>query len=552
MRMKPLAKQMLPMIVGACLLAACASATTVETTSTEQTGRPAPADGGHLTIAIDSGFIGFDPNVTPAAQDARILRQVFDTLLDAGPDGELLPWLATTWTASDDGLQYDFTLRQDVSFHDGTPFNAAAVCFNFDRIADPETVSRNAISLLGPYESCMATSEFDVRVRLSDTFAPFLPGLTSPFMGLNSPTAVAATTAAEYNLAPVGTGPFAITAYTPGDSVELARNDAYAWPSPASEHSGPALLESITVKIVPDSTVRIGSLRGGNVQIASGVPETDAATIAADPALAYIAQEQSGAPFQIHLNTASGPFADLAVRKAAAAALDIDSTLEALYAGAGTRAWGPLTPSTTGYDPSLEGSQKYDPAAAARLLDEAGWLMGEDGVRVKDGERLAVTYLEQTPNREKRQDFARFFEANLQEAGFEVNLVFETATSLLTRAQSAEYDIMGLSLVHIDPNVLYQIYDASFIPREGFSGFNYSRTDDGAIGAALAAGRAASDAATREAAYAQIQRAVVDEVRSIPIYEPKYTLAVGGVAGIRFDLQGYPVYYDAFLADFGA
>jgi len=201
-------------VIGVLALAACSgSGSGAAASSSNKT----PVNGGSATFAVDSIFTGFDPNVTPAAQDARVLRQVFDSLLYLDKSGHVQPWLATKWGVSQDGLTYTFTLRSDVKFQDGTPFNGAAVCFNLNRIKAPATASVYAIGLIGPYASCQAPNTTTAVVTLATPYAPFLNNLTSPFMGINSPTAAAAKAPADYTLAPIGSGPFKITKYTPGD-----------------------------------------------------------------------------------------------------------------------------------------------------------------------------------------------------------------------------------------------------------------------------------------------------------------------------------------------
>lgn len=506
-----------------------------------------PVPGGEATFAVDSPFLGFDPNVTPAAQDARVMRQVFDSMLYLDDSGEIQPWLATDWEVSDDGLTYTFTVREDVTFQDGTAFDAAAVCFNLDRIKNPETGSIYAIGLIGPYDSCDAPDARTAVVKLSAPYAPFLNQLTSPFMGMNSPTAAAAAEPADYTLAPVGTGPYSLASYTPNDRVVLERNEDYDWAPDNAGHSGPAYLETLTFQIVPDATVRMGSVRNASLQGASGVPAEEATAIEADPSLEMTTRQQSGAPYQLHLNTSRPPFDDPAVREAARAALDIDAAVKALYVGVIDRAWGPLAPTTIGYNKGLEGSFEFDPDAAAAALEKAGWVEGPDGVREHDGERLAITYLEGTPNREKRQDFATFFEANLEDVGFDVETVFEQVGPLQTRQQAGDYDIMGLSLVAVDPNAMYQMYDPAFIPEPGRTGFNISHTDDPALTDLLTQGQTTLDATARADVYAEAQAAVVDQVRSIAVYVPTYTVVLNGLTGLRFDAEGYPVFYDAFL-----
>ncbi|MFD1717267.1 ABC transporter substrate-binding protein [Georgenia deserti] len=509
----------------------------------------APVEGGSMTFAVDSPFLGFDPNVTPAAQDARVIRQVFDNLLYLDENRELQPWLATDWAVSEDGLTYTFTVREDVTFHDGTAFDADAVCYNLDRIKDPDTASIYAIGLIGPYESCEAPDATTAVVTMSAPYAPFLNNLTSPFLGLNSPAAAESTTPEDYTLAPVGSGPFRIESYTPNDRVVLSRYDDYDWAPGNAEHSGPAHLEEMTFQIVADSTVRMGSVRGGEVNGISAVPEEEVAAVENDPNLMYVATTQSGAPYQLHFNTADGPFEDQAVRQAARAALDIDSAVEALYMGARERAWGPLSPPTIDYDESVEGSFDFDPAAAAQLLEDAGWSEGADGVRTKGGERLEIVYAEGSPNREKRQDLATFFEENLEAVGFDVEVLFEQTAQLQTRQQEGAYDVLGLSLVAVDPNVLFQMYDPAFQPQPGQSGFNFSRTDVPEITEALATGQEATDDAARADAYQRVQQQVIEEARSVGIYVPTYSVALNGLEGLRFDAEGYPIYYDAYLSE---
>ncbi|MBK5250835.1 MAG: ATP-binding cassette domain-containing protein [Actinomycetales bacterium] len=260
------------------------------TPSEDSTGSAEAVEGGSAVFAVDSPFLGFDPNITPAAQDARVLRQVYDSLLYLDENRDLQPWLATEWEVSDDGLTYTFTLRDDVTFHDDTPFNGEAVCFNLDRIKAPETASIYAIGLIGPDASCEAPDETTAVVTLATPYAPFLNNLTSPFMGINSPTAAAAAAPADYTLAPTGSGPFEIASYTAGDRVELVRNEDYTWGLGNAEHTGAAYLEALTFQIIPDATVRMGSVRNGTVQAGSNVPETEVAAIEADTSLEFIGE----------------------------------------------------------------------------------------------------------------------------------------------------------------------------------------------------------------------------------------------------------------------
>lgn len=526
------------------LAAACSGAIDATTPA----GPPKP--GGSLTVAIDTGITGLDPNVAAAAQEARILRQLFDSLVATTPDGaKQVPWLASSWTISPDGKTYTFTLRDDVKFQDGTTFDASAVCFNLDRIADPATGSVFAIGAIGPYESCSASAPNTAVVTLSAPYAPFLANLSSPFLGMVSPTAVKTEGAQAFRLKPVGTGPFSFVSYTPNDRIVLKRNDSYAWGPANAGHTGPAYVQDLTFQIIPDATVRMGSLHSGTVQMVGNVPETQVAAVRADSTLHFYKQNQSGSPFQLHFNTTKAPWNDSALRKAIRSGFDVGSAVKSLYFGVYDRAWSPLSPTTNGYDKATENSWPFDANAAKTALDALGWTPGPDGIRQKNGQKLALTYLEGSPNREKRQDIAEFFKQNMKNIGVDVTVKLQQAAPLQAAIQAGDYDIAGLSLVNIDANALYNIYGTKFIPKPNALGYNLARVTDPALDAKLLAAQQNLDPAARVAQYAALQQEITADAFSIPVYVPTFTAATGAnVAGVKFDAEGYPVLYDTYLA----
>lgn len=495
-----------------------------------------------IIYAIDSATVGFDPNITPAAQDARVMRQVFDGLVSMNDDGDVVAGLADEWTISADGMTYTFTLRTGVKYHDGSDFNAAAVCFNFDRIKNPESGSRYAISLIGPYQSCTAPDPTTAIITLSAPYAPFLTTLTSPFLGMTSPAAIAAMGPEDYNLLPSGTGPFRLAEYVPMGRIVLERNEDYNWAPASANHNGPAYLKKITFQIMPDPTVRLGSLRTGRIQALGNVPETEAERTKADPTIQFFAQPQSGSPYQLYFNHQKAPFDDTSVRLAFSHAVNVETIVKALYFGVYQQASGMLSTTTPGFDETLKNYNGYDPDKARALLDAAGWTPGPDGVRVKDGKRLSISYLESSPNREKRQDIAQFVKSYLEEVGFDVTISLHQVAALTAATQNGTYDVMGLSLVNIDPNVMWSILGSPFQPTPDKSGFNYAHVT--AFDKELLAAQAEQDPDKRLQLYNDLQRAMLDAGTSLPIYVPTYTMAIRGIEGLRFDGEGYPVFYD--------
>jgi peptide/nickel transport system substrate-binding protein len=506
--------------------------------SSPSAGAGEPSEGGDLVYAVSRGFANFDPNVTAAAADAVALRQIYDSLVDL-KDGEVVPWLATDWTVSEDGLVYDFTLRDDVTFQDGTPFDADAVCFNLDRIADPATGSLYAISLIGPYVSCEVTDATSAVVTLASPYTPFLANLSTPFLGMVSPTAVAADPA-SFSVNPVGTGPFSFVSFSTDSELSLARNDDYNWAPEGAEHDGPAYLDSLTFQIISDATVRSGSLTSGDVDAIDGVPAQEVQTIESNPSLTYNNQVQSGGMFQIFLNTTRPALEDTEVRIAIAKALDIDSAINATYFGAYGRATAPLGPTTAGFDESIS-PIGFDAEAAAEELDAAGWKVGSDGIREKDGVRLSLSYLEFSPSYDSRLELAEFLRANLEDVGIELEIKALPIAQIQELITANDYDFVTTSFIAVDPDILDTLYQSE-------SYYNFARATE--FDAQLAEGRITPAGESRDAIYADIQQSVVANAISIPTYLMAYRVATStSLGGLAFDAAAYPKLYDAYLSE---
>jgi peptide/nickel transport system substrate-binding protein len=172
----------------------------------QQQQRPAPTPGGTVSFGYISKPRSLDPNVWTGTSDNMVIRQIFDPLIWSPRPGFFVPGLAAAWQISRDGLTYTFILRQDVRFHDGTPLNAAAVKFMFDRIADPATRSLQRPAI-GPFDRAEVVNEYTVAVHLKEPFAPLLANLAGSALSPGSPTAIQRLRA-DYALAPVGAGPF--------------------------------------------------------------------------------------------------------------------------------------------------------------------------------------------------------------------------------------------------------------------------------------------------------------------------------------------------------
>jgi ABC-type dipeptide transport system, periplasmic component len=497
------------------------------------------AQGGELTYALASSPDTLDPVASGYAVSHRVLRTIFDSLVFQQEDGSYGPWLATEWTVSDDGQSYTFKLRQDVTFHDGEPFDAEAVKANFDHLSETFGLGQ-ARPLLGPFESAEVVDPYTIKVNLSRKFEPFLSGLSSAFLGISSPKALREH-GDQYGKHPVGTGPFKFIKWTENSEITLERYPEYNSAPPAAENKGASYLDKLTFKIIPEEATRIGSVQSGQILAAETIPPQNIAAFKSDAKFKVDQALTNGTPFALYLNTHNEPWNDLKARQAIQLAIDPEVIVSTLYLGTYSRAWAALTPGILGYNETLENKIKPDLSRAGELLDELGWKKGTDGIRAKDGQKLTLNYLEASPNREKRKDIAVIVQQQLKELGVEAELNLTTDASELLKQRS--FDIAGISQVKADPDILTNLFRSDRLHAQG--GNNYSGLNDPEIDKLLDSGAIESDPEKRKIIYRQIQQVLSDNAIVIPIYVFPYTVAQSSkVQGLKFDLLGYPLFYD--------
>ncbi|WP_152400280.1 ABC transporter substrate-binding protein [Paenibacillus cellulositrophicus] len=534
------------LLVMVMLLSACGGKQTASQGQTDSGAAPAvqgaSAKGGELTYALATSPDTLDPHRSGLAVAVRVIRTIYDSLVVQLPDNTIKPWLATEWTISDDGLSYTFKLRKDVKFQDGTPFNAEAVKFNFDRILDPATKAANAAALLQPYKSSEVIDEYTIKLNLSTPSRAFLGNLSQALLGIVSPTA-AKQYGDQLGQHPVGTGPFKFVKWDENADIKVERNPDYAWAPEIVTNTGAPYLDSIDFKIVPEEATRIGSVQSKQVLAAETVPPQNILTLKKDPNFQLLQANTLGLPYTLFFNQERAPWNELKARQAVQLAVDVDAIVKTLYLGTYERAWSPLTPGTFGYDPSLENSVKPDIAKANQLLDDLGWVKGADGVRTKDGKKLTLHYVDGTPNREKRNDIAVMVQQQLKQIGVdvEVEITKDVRTVVYT---NGNYDLYGNSQVNSDPNALYSFYH-SYDPK---SRPTLPRLASPEVDKWLEEGRVEKDDAKREELYQKIQHYIIDNAVILPIYVFPYTVAASkSVQGLTFDSLGYPLFNDVSL-----
>jgi peptide/nickel transport system substrate-binding protein len=502
-----------------------------------------PASPAALTYGLTLAPTGIDPHLNASSELGIPLTSVYDTLVYLDPATHaFVAGLAQTWDISADGLTYTFHLRSGVKFHDGTSFNAEAVCVNLNRIANPENKSQKSAGMLGPYQSCEAPQAETAVVHFSQPYAPLLDSLSQVYFGMASPAALAKWGNADYQFHQVGTGPFRFVEYVPGDHLTLARNPDYRWGPSLFANRGPAHLDTITFKFYADPATRAVALESGEVQIIGEVLPQDVARLARDTRFKLYATPIAGQPLQFVLNAQRPPTDDARVRRALLLAIDRAGLVKAIFGGYSPVATGPLSAVTFGYS-AAAAVPGYDPAEAARLLAEAGWQDANgDGILNQGQADLSVDLV--SPPWGMAPEAAQMIEANWKTLGVKVNSQQAASLVALKDAQaSGKYHAISMNLSGSDPDLLRLWFTS-----KGF--YNWSKVSDPDLDALLNDGYRTVDVAARAKIYADAQKRIDDQTLLIPLRDyVNLNMASAKVTGLRYNAQGwFPWLVDVALA----
>jgi peptide/nickel transport system substrate-binding protein len=510
-----------------------------------------PQDGGTLVYATgDAEPTCLDPHVGGNYPQALLTTQVLEPLVGRDAEGEILPWLATAWEVSDDGLTWDFTLAEDITFTDGTPFDAEAVKVNVEHLQDPETQSSTGYLALAKVSEVEVVEANHARFHLSEPDSALAESLSQPWLAIESPTGIARGMEANC-AAPVGTGPFVVESWTPQQQVDLVRNDDYSTVAPEAENDGPAHLDRIVWRFIPDAATRYAALQSGEVQVVDN-PQPDAIAAAqAGGDITDVDAPRPGSVNRIELNSGQAPFDDVRVREAFVRAADVDPGIESLYAGTVTRSYSPLSSSEpmAVSDESLFGT---DVDAANTLLDEAGWTERDaDGYRTKDGERLTLRFPVSTNQSvAAEQSLFEQIQANTKAVGFEVVITPLDLSGWYTALGANEYEIVSAPYTKVGPDVLRILYHSSgIVPAPSGYFANHAQVSDPALDAVLDSAAETTDQAERAELYAEAQQTVLDGFFILPLYDQQNHFLTRGVDGIRtLHTVGTPTFLDTRLA----
>lgn len=371
--------RLLALAVGLVLLAAACGddsgggggdAATDDTTTTTAEPEGTPVKGGELVFGTESDVATLDVGAAAQPADKVITLGLYDPLTTY-QDGKVVPYLAESLeSAGDDLATWNMTLRSGVTFHDGTPLNADAVVKHFLRLQDPAVACQclDQVKIISSMDTPDGPEGLRVVFHLATPSVAFADLLAGSSGYIESPTAVAQY-GAEYKNHPVGTGPFTLAEYVPGDRVVLEAYPGY-W---QKDENGIQLpyLDKLTIKPIPDSGQRVAALEAGDIDI---FQTADSKTVAQSEEKGFTAQKISGSSSTILLmNNAKPPFDDVRARQAVAYALNKDVINERVYEGVREASYSGFATDSAYYNADA-GTPKYDPEKAKALVEELGGL----------------------------------------------------------------------------------------------------------------------------------------------------------------------------------
>ncbi len=451
-------------------------------------GNPSTTKGGSLKVGLAADLSTLDPLKSSSFYDRQVMLNIYDTLVRVDEKNNVQPDLATSWTYPTP-TELDFTLRTDVTFQDGTPFNADAVVFNINRILN--TPSSPRLSEISTVKDVAAIDASHVKFDLKAAFAPLLLTLTDRAGMILSPTAVQKLGDATLATTPTnaGSGPFIFKEWVKGDHLTVVRNPHY-WQKDAQGQALP-YLSSVTYRPITDSTVEYTNLQTGNIDVADTISPNLVAQAKADPNLVY--KQQASLSFGgFELNTKSPPLDNVNVRQAIAWGINRDEILNTVLKGVGVIAQGPLSPGSWAFDNSFS-PYSYDVNKAKAALQQSGLSNVSFTLLIPSGSPLNTQE-------------AQFIQSELQPVGITVNIKEEVFATILTDTAAFNYQaaLVGWSGRPDPDGNTYSWFHTG----GGLNDMQYSNSQ---VDSLLEDGRANSDQSKRAQDYIQAQQLIVND-----------------------------------------
>ncbi|ELY6205248.1 TIGR04028 family ABC transporter substrate-binding protein [Cronobacter malonaticus] len=515
------------------------------------TASAAPVKGGTLIYLEQQAHTTLYPPAGGFYPNGGILNQITDKLTWQNPKTlEIEPWIAQSWSSNADKTEYTFKIRPGVTFSDGTPLDANAVAKNFDTYGLGNKAQRLPVSeVINNYQRSEVVDPLTVKFYFSKPSPGFLQGTSAIGSGLVSLSTLARNLDELGDARHIiGSGPFVVQSETLGREVNLTARKDYQWGPQNSAQQGPANLDGIKIVVTPEDSVRIGALLAGQADAIRQVQAYDEKQ-AADQQFPVYAAPTRGVNDSIAFRPANPLVADVKVRQALLHATNARQIVDTLFSPNYPVATSVVAKSAPGYR-DLSARLTFDPALANRLLDEAGWQKGANGIRTKAGQPLSLTVYESLPQPQNKE-VLQLVAQQWKQVGVQLNVrAGDAGTKAQDSLDPAKTPVNVVEVGRADPDVIksqfHPLNRDALLQKGGLS----QKTDfiDDKLNTLLTTIASEVDPQKRLAAAGDAQAYLIDNAYIIPIFEePQVYAAAPWVKNLTFEAVGRPSFYGVWL-----
>lgn len=489
--------------------------------------------------------IGFYPN-------NGIINQIADRLTFQNPKTRAIePWVAESWQINADATEYLFKIRPNITFSNGEPVDAKAVATIFDTYGLGNPSLKLPVSeVINNYLKSEVIDPLTVKFYFSQSSPGFLQATSTIGSGLISPTSLALSLDELGDATKIiGSGPFIVESEIIGKSIHFKARSDYQWGPLNSAHQGPAYLDKIELIVMPEDSVRVGSLLSGQADF---IRRLEAYTEPQVTDFGYIVYSAptGGINTMLNIRPDNPLVADVAVRRALIKGTDTQTILDTLYSDSYPKARSIIAQSAPGYT-DLSSQLAFDPQQANQLLEAAKWHKAKDGYRYKDGVKLQLSVYEaltQAQNKEMLQMIAQQW----KKLGIGLTILSgDSASRTIDELDPTKTPLAMGMIGRADPDVLKSHFyptNRNRLLQLGGTSNKVNTFTDPQLNQLLEVIATESDTAKRLALVEQVQQYILDNAYVLPIFEePQVYAGAPYVIGIEFEPSARPTFYNVWL-----
>lgn len=504
------------LILIVAMLSACGSPAPAATEAPSEIASEGPQVGGTLVVAWSQEPSTLDPALNGDNAGEFVSNLLGANLATYDPDGNLVPYLAESWTVSEDGTVWEFKLRKDIKYSDGSPVTAHDFAWEYKRAMNPETASPAAGTMLAFTAEAEAVDDYTLKLTFAVPFFGFGTAITNGGYLQPVPQAAVEADPEAFGKSPIGAGPYILKEWVTGEKIVLERNPNFAWDA-AFTHGGPYYIENIEVRYIPEYTTIVAGLEAGEIDYAV-IQAKDVQRIKDTGNFQIYESVQAGVSPYLTLNTSKAPFDDINVRQAFNYAVDKETLIKVAALGAGVVQNGPCSSTQFGCWSAAQENFGYgfDLEKAKSLMGEAGYTAGADGVLEKDGEPLALTLLTDA----NRVKIAEFLQQQYQALGVKVEIQTVEGSIMFDTLRSGEYQIALNGITYPTTDLEMAMFHSEF-GAYNFGFYNDPALDDLVMGIIVT-----MDPAANTEAQQALEQHITDQAYIVPLYSPVQYIAV--------------------------